>query len=130
LNGYIEQHWSTTRTEFAPIKAQFPKEAITSPEAFVSYCNELNTKNSKYPPWKTLQGLLWRQLYEEGNVKAPLYDDVIPALKALKSANIGIYIYSSGSIEAQKLIFTHTNHGDITNLIDGCAPDLVSCTDA
>jgi enolase-phosphatase E1 len=80
----------------------------------------LNSQNSKFPPWKTLQGILWHQLYEDGSVKAPLYDDVLPALQALKEAGVGIYIYSSGSIEAQKLLFSHTNHEDIRHLIKEC----------
>lgn len=53
-------------------------------------------------------------------MKAPLYDDVLPALSSLKEAGVKIYIYSSGSLEAQKLLFAHTNHGDIRQLIDGC----------
>jgi hypothetical protein len=58
-------------------------------------------------------------------VKAPLYDDVLPALSSLKEAGVKIYIYSSGSIEAQNLLFAHTNHGDIRQLIDGC-PHLLN----
>ena len=86
----------------------------------MAYCTELNSQNSKFPPWKTLQGILWRQSYESGNVKAPLYEDVMPAMRALKDAGVKIYIYSSGSVEAQKLLFAHTAEGDIRDLIDGC----------
>lgn len=120
LPSFVSQHWSATQGDFADIKSRFPKDATASSDAFVSYCKELNSRNSKFPPWKTLQGLLWRQSYEDGTVKAPLYDDVLPALNELKDAGIGIYIYSSGSIEAQKLLFAHTNHGDIMNRINGC----------
>ena len=119
LPSFVSENWST-EGEFGDIKQRFPTDATVSPEAFISYCNELSSQNSKFPPWKILQGLLWRKLYQDGTVKAPLYDDVLPALHALKDANVGIYIYSSGSIEAQKLLFAHTNHGDLRDLISGC----------
>lgn len=124
LPSYVEQYWSEPRGDFADIKARFPEKTTATPDAFVSYCKELNSTNSKFPPWKTLQGILWRQLYQDGTVKAPLYDDVLPALNSLKEAGVRIYIYSSGSIEAQKLLFAHTNEGDLRALIDGCIPAL------
>ena len=120
LPSYVAKHWSAEKGDFADAKQRFPLETHISQEIFVSYCKQLNSQNSKFPPWKTLQGILWRQLYKEGNIKAPLYDDVLPALRALRAAKVGIYIYSSGSIEAQKLLFGHTNHGNIKKLIDGC----------
>jgi enolase-phosphatase E1 len=95
----------------------------------VAYCKELNAQNLKFPPWKTLQGLLWRQLFQDGTVEAPLFDDVLPALEALKNAKMKIYIYSSGSIEAQKLLLGHSNHGDIRSLIDGCTSIFCSVFD-
>jgi len=121
LPTYVTENWSSPTGDFAAIKLRFPTNATTSPDTFISYCQSLNSENSKFPPWKTLQGLLWRQSYESGSVKAPLYDDILPALRKLKSSGVAIYIYSSGSIEAQKLLFAHTNHGDITDLIDGCS---------
>ena len=120
LPPYITENWSSTSTDFADLKARFPANANISTDVFISHCHKLNSENSKFPPWKTLQGLLWRQSYQSGSVKAPLYNDVLPALQTLKSSGVRVYIYSSGSIEAQKLLFAHTNHGDITDLIDGC----------
>ena len=122
LPSYLEQHWSEPGGEFVDVKARFPEIATSTPDAFISYCKELDSKNSKFPPWKTLQGILWRQLFQDGSVKAPLYDDVLPALHSLKEAGIKIYIYSSGSIEAQKLLFGHTNRGDLRTLFDGSIP--------
>ena len=42
-----------------------------------------------------------------------IYDDVVPVLKAWKEQNSKIYIYSSGSIEAQKLLLQYSCQGDI-----------------
>jgi len=118
LPDYISKNWSFS--DFEEIRQQFPPAATESPESFITYCKDLNSKNSKFPPWKTLQGILWRKSYENGSVKAQLYDDVLLALQKLKSVGVGIYIYSSGSIEAQKLLFEHTTDGDIRHLIAGC----------
>ncbi len=124
LPSYVAENWSSPSGDFADIKARFPANASTSIDAFISQCHKLNSENSKFSPWKTLQGLLWRQSYRTGSVKAPLYDDVLPALQTLKNSGFGIYIYSSGSIEAQQLLFAHTNYGDVTELIDGCKSPL------
>ena len=42
-----------------------------------------------------------------------IYDDVITALKHWTSNNIKIYIYSSGSVDAQKLLFGNSKFGDL-----------------
>lgn len=54
-------------------------------------------------------GLLWRTGYENGAIVCPLYDDVHPALTRWHLEGKKLYIYSSGSIAAQKLLFAHTN---------------------
>lgn len=53
-------------------------------------------------------GLLWRTGYQNGSIVCPLFADVLPALNRWKDAGKQIFIYSSGSIAAQKLLFAHT----------------------
>jgi enolase-phosphatase E1 len=62
---------------------------------------------------KQLQGLIWKTGFESGALKAHVYDDVPPALAAWNAAGIDVRIYSSGSVEAQKLFFGHTIAGDL-----------------
>eukprot|EP01116_Phalansterium_solitarium_P000024 TRINITY_DN10016_c0_g1_i1.p1 TRINITY_DN10016_c0_g1~~TRINITY_DN10016_c0_g1_i1.p1 ORF type:complete len:311 (-),score=119.79 TRINITY_DN10016_c0_g1_i1:206-1138(-) len=62
---------------------------------------------------KRLQGHIWKIAYESGEIKGHVYADVVPALKRLKAEGIPIYIYSSGSVEAQRLIFGYSTDGDI-----------------
>lgn len=64
---------------------------------------------------KDLQGHIWREAYKSGKVKAELFEDVYPALQQLTDPDYGIkiYVYSSGSVEAQKLLFANTEEGDI-----------------
>ncbi len=68
---------------------------------------------------KQLQGLIWRAGFEGGELRAHLYEDVAPALRRWREAGLGIRIYSSGSVEAQRLFFGHTVAGDLLPFIDG-----------
>lgn len=65
---------------------------------------------------KQLQGLIWEAGFHNGELKAHLYDDVLPCLQAWKSAGADLRIYSSGSVQAQKLFFSHTSYGDLLPL--------------
>lgn len=62
----------------------------------------------KAPYLKALQGYLWEDGYESGKLRAPVFDDVGPALTSWHAAGLTIIIYSSGSVPAQKLFFAHT----------------------
>lgn len=68
---------------------------------------------------KQLQGHMWRTAFTAGHVKGEFFADVVPAVKRWKAAGMKVYIYSSGSIEAQKLLFGHSTEGDILELFDG-----------
>ncbi|MEZ0585381.1 acireductone synthase [Erwinia sp. STN24] len=68
---------------------------------------------------KALQGMIWRDGYFNGSFTGHLYPDVLPALKAWHQAGIGLYVYSSGSVAAQKLLFGYSDEGDITSLFSG-----------
>ncbi|KAJ2388781.1 Enolase-phosphatase E1 [Coemansia sp. RSA 2603] len=47
-----------------------------------------------------------------------MFDDAVQAIKKW-STDRKIYIYSSGSVEAQKLIFGYSDHGDLLSYISG-----------
>jgi enolase-phosphatase E1 len=68
----------------------------------------------KVTPLKALQGMIWAGGYASGELVAHLYDDAIAALKRWADAGLPVYVYSSGSIAAQRLYFAHTSGGDLT----------------
>ncbi|XP_018414502.1 PREDICTED: enolase-phosphatase E1 [Nanorana parkeri] len=68
---------------------------------------------------KQLQGHMWRAAYASGQIKGEVYDDVVPALRKWKEAGIKLYIFSSGSVEAQKLLFGYSIEGDLLELFQG-----------
>lgn len=78
------------------------------------------SSDRKAGPLKQLQGLIWKQGYDKGDIKGHVYDDVLPALEQWRSVEgQKIYIYSSGSVQAQKLLFGMSSSGDMLPQIDG-----------
>ncbi|CAG4953693.1 unnamed protein product [Parnassius apollo] len=74
----------------------------------------------KAGPLKQLQGLIWKQGYDNGDIKGHVYDDVSPALEQWQSVEgQKVYIYSSGSVQAQKLLFGQSEAGDLLRFIEG-----------
>lgn len=86
-------------------------------KAAINYLDWLIEIDRKLTPLKEIQGLIWRQGYDQGILKVPLYEDVPEALARWKNAGLILSVYSSGSINAQKLLYKHSNHGDLSNLI-------------
>jgi len=76
-------------------------------------------RDEKVTPLKALQGMIWRQGFESGQLRGHLWPDVAPCLRAWAAAGIALRIYSSGSVEAQRLLFAHTEAGDLTPLLSG-----------
>lgn len=73
----------------------------------------------KLKPLKDLQGLIWEEGYRKGDFHGHIYADAYENLKEWYSKGIPLYIYSSGSIYAQKLLFGHTQYGDLNYLFVG-----------
>ncbi|HKY63702.1 MAG TPA: acireductone synthase [bacterium] len=76
-------------------------------------------EDSKITPLKLLQGILWREAYERGDFRGHVYRDAYEKLQAWRAQGLAIYIFSSGSVEAQKLLFRHSAFGDLTALFSG-----------
>jgi enolase-phosphatase E1 len=68
---------------------------------------------------KMIQGKIWRESFESGAVRSLIYPDVPAMWKEWKNRGIRIYIFSSGSVEAQKLLFQYSDRGDLRGFIDG-----------
>lgn len=76
-------------------------------------------EDRKHTALKALQGMVWRRGYAEGRFRAHVYPDAATRLGAWRAAGIPLYVYSSGSVEAQKLFFQHSEAGDLTPLFSG-----------
>jgi len=76
-------------------------------------------EDRKITPLKVLQGLIWEHGYKENAFQGHVYDDAAVKLRAWKQRGLRLFVYSSGSVYAQKLIFGHTAFGDLTPLFEG-----------
>lgn len=87
-----------------------------SPPALLPYLQWLNRQNRKLTAWKDLQGMIWLEGYRNGALKAELFEDVAPVLRDWHQQGITLSVYSSGSVAAQRLLYGHTEDGDLTSL--------------
>jgi len=117
LDGYVAAHRDD------PVVAQAMRDAAQlagDPAAddatTLAHLHTWIAEDRKATPLKTLQGLIWQRGYEESGLHGHVYDDVPPALRAWHASGIALYVYSSGSIVAQRVLFAHTAFGDLTPL--------------
>ena len=92
----------------------------------VAYVQWLIARDSKCTPLKTLQGKIWQQGFESGELHGEVYPDVPPAFARWRRQGREICIYSSGSVLAQRLLFGTVISGDLTRDISRCfsTPDV------
>lgn len=76
-------------------------------------------EDKKITPLKTLQGMIWQDGYAKSDFKGHVYEDAVRHLKKWNQAGVRLYVFSSGSVQAQKLLFAHTEYGDLTPLFSG-----------
>lgn len=76
-------------------------------------------RDRKVTPLKALQGLIWEAGYAAGDFTGHVYEDAAAALRDWQRDGVRLYVYSSGSVHAQKLLFAHTAYGDLTPLFSG-----------
>lgn len=94
-------------------------EIAEDPERAALAAVDLMNRDIKDTSLKALQGMIWRAGFESGEIVAHVYDDVPPALVRWRDAGVDVRIYSSGSVEAQRLFFGHTAEGDLTSCLQG-----------
>lgn len=105
-----EEHAADLRRGLAP-----PEYA----EPPVGYLHWLMDSDRKSTPLKSLQGKIWEEGYRAGVLKSRVFPDVPPAFERWRRQNRLIFIYSSGSVLAQQLLFKHTEAGDLSGSISG-----------
>ncbi len=72
----------------------------------------------KITPLKELQGMIWESGFRSGEIQAHLYPDAVEALRRFRDGGTRLFVYSSGSIAAQRLLFGHSVAGDLQPLFE------------
>ncbi|WP_417706144.1 acireductone synthase [Rheinheimera aquimaris] len=75
--------------------------------------------DEKVTPLKALQGMVWQHGYQTGAFTGHVYDDAVRQLQHWHSKGVKLYVYSSGSVQAQQLLFQYSDAGDLTPLFSG-----------
>ena len=119
IRKFLKAHFkeAAVRKELAEVARVEGRELTL--EAAADVLEKWIDEDRKVTPLKALQGLIWRKGYEAGELKGHVYPDVPDHLRQWHKRGLRLYVYSSGSVEAQKLIFGHTDHGDLTPLFSG-----------
>ncbi len=119
LTAYVQNPANTAQVQpiFAQVAALVGQD-LTPEQCTAQLLAWLNA-DAKITPLKTLQGLIWQQGYADGALTSDVYPDALAALQCWHAMGKQLYVYSSGSIAAQKLLFGHTAQGDITPLFSG-----------
>jgi enolase-phosphatase E1 len=79
----------------------------------------LISRDSKFGALKSMQGKIWEEGYAAGKLRGQVFDDVPEAVARWRQQGKATYIYSSGSVLAQNLLFGYSNHGDLASMLDG-----------
>lgn len=117
----VEEDLAGLRAEYeadlargAPMPPWDDSSPVVRIASVVAYARVLIDQDRKATPLKSLQGKIWEEGYRAGALASPVYDDVPPAFRRWRDDGRRIAIFSSGSVLAQKLLFAHTTHGDLS----------------
>lgn len=88
-------------------------------EGLIRVLQDWIAEDRKEGSLKSLQGMVWAQGYRSGELKGDIYPDAAEYLRRWHERGLALYVYSSGSVQAQKLIFGFSREGDFTPLFSG-----------
>ena len=113
---YVEKNFNSSdgevKADFVSLFNAYPEERNTKTNC-IDVLTHLAQKDVKNSALKNIQGKIWDTGYLSGELTSIVYDDVLPFFKKCQAENIKIAIYSSGSRNAQRLLFKYSNQGDL-----------------
>lgn len=116
MRALLEQNAQDLERGLAPPLLKGPADHVLIEDA-VAYIHWLMDRDSKTTALKSIQGKLWDEGYTRGELHSQVFEDVPRAFERWRKQGKAICIYSSGSVLAQKLLFAHTEAGDLTPYI-------------
>ena len=111
-----EEHRTDTEQGLNPPRLcdNTPEEELASVAEYIEWLMDRDRKSTSL---KSLQGRIWEEGYKRGELRGQVFDDVPRALERWQKQEKKISIFSSGSVLAQKLLFTHATAGDLSRHI-------------
>jgi 5-methylthioribose kinase len=118
IPAYVRDHESELRDILDQVRRIEGNEQLDASQ-LIEVLLRWMTEDRKITPLKALQGIIWKQGFDSGELRAHIYDDAVRALRRWHERGLPLYVYSSGSVAAQKLLFAHTQQGDLTPMFSG-----------
>ena len=112
LPAFVAAHPAETAPILAEVAAAEPGDPVATLTRWID-------EDRKATPLKTLQGMIWADGYRGRAFTGHVYPDAVAALRRWHDSGIALYIFSSGSVAAQKLLFGHSDAGDLTPILSG-----------
>ena len=111
---FVREHFDEIKPEIAQLKAESRADFTNqmydgdfkedAPESVANYLKFLIDVDRKSTPLKSLQGKIWQEGYEAGELVTEMFADVPRAFARWKREEKIIAIFSSGSLLAQKML--------------------------
>jgi enolase-phosphatase E1 len=121
LDAYVAAH--RDEPEVAQALRDAARLAGLAPDAddaaVLAHLHDWIAHDRKATPLKTLQGLIWAEGYAQTGLRGHVYPDAAAGLRRWHAAGLRLYVYSSGSVQAQRVLFANSVHGDLTPLFSG-----------
>ena len=133
LSSYIKKHWNK-RTNNNPIqeataewkndqsaessrlKKELDQQQINEIDGLIQYLKHLISIDKKSTALKDIQGKIWEYGYMNGELKSQLFPETAECLRQWHKQGWALSVYSSGSIQAQQLLYRHSPAGNLENL--------------
>ncbi len=119
LPDFVRQHQDDAEVKVLLEDARQVAGAELALEALIAQFIAWIDQDQKVTPLKSLQGLIWLEGYRQGAFTGHVYADAVAQLQAWHGQGYALYVYSSGSVQAQKLLFGYSDAGDLTPLFSG-----------
>ena len=120
MDQYVRTHCDeaalVTILDQTAAEARAPREDLGT---LLAALHDWSDRDVKVTPLKALQGLIWSEGFHSSGIRGHLYADAVDALRRFHDGGVALYVYSSGSVPAQKLLFGHSVAGDLLPLFSG-----------
>lgn len=124
MESFLREHWNDTlvQKDLESLKSDLAADqgkdvSSVEPEETVRVLREWILQDRKDARLKSIQGKIWKGCFESGEIRGHMYSDVAPAFRRWRDDGHRVCIFSSGSVEAQQLIFRYSDAGDLTPYI-------------
>lgn len=118
MHEFVVSHADELNEQISAVRAEIG-EADASLDRVVKVLLQWMDEDRKATVLKDIQGRIWREGYLDGSLQGHVYPDAVVSMQRWYASGLRLYVYSSGSVDAQKLIFGYSVAGDLTPMFDG-----------